>query len=119
MTLPRTALVLALLAALAGGAHAQSAAGIPLPRGTRAADPARPELLFVSGGGFRDTVDHVRKQLRRRGIDHEAVPVYRRRGTAVARFLARSTSSPFRAIHVFHTGARTFIYFVPPAAARP
>ena len=113
MTLPRTALALALVAALVTSALAQSAGGIALPRGTRAADPASAEPLFVSGRGFRDTVEHVRKQLQRRGIDHEAVPVYRRRGVSVARFIARAPSAPFAAIHVFHTGARTYLFVVP------
>ncbi|HUS66275.1 MAG TPA: hypothetical protein VMZ28_17095 [Kofleriaceae bacterium] len=114
MTLPRTALALVLVAILTTGAWAQSAGGIPLPRGTRAADPASSEPLFVSGRGFRDTVEHVRKQLQRRGIDHEAVPIYRRRGISIARFIARSPSAPFLAIHVFHAGARTLIFVVPP-----
>ena len=113
MTLPRTPLALVLVAALASGALAQSAGGIALPRGTRAADPSSPEPLFVSGRGFRDTVDHVRKQLQRRGIDHDAVPVYRRRGISVARFIARAPTAPFHAIHVFHSGARTYLFVVP------
>lgn len=113
MTLPRTAPALLLVAALATSALAQSAGGIALPRGSRAADPASADPLFVSGRGFRDTVEHVRKQLQRRGIDHDAVPIYRRRGISVARFIARSPTAPFRAIHVFHTGARTFVFVVP------
>ena len=113
MTLPRTGLALVLVAALASGALAQSAGGIALPRGTRAADPASSEPLFVSGRGFRDTVEHVARQLKARGIDHEAVPIYRRRGISVARFIARSPSAPFAAIHVFHSGARTYLFVVP------
>jgi hypothetical protein len=119
VTLPTTALALCLAGFLASAAHAQSAGGIPLPRGSRAADPARAEPLFVSGRGFRDTVDHVRKQLQRRGIDHETLPVYRRRGISVARFVTRTAAAPFRAIHVFHDGARTFIFVVPPVAPHP
>jgi hypothetical protein len=119
VTLPRTALALVLLGVLAGGALAQSAGGIALPRGTRAADPASPEPLFVSGRGFRDTVEHVRTQLRRRGIDHDAIPIYRRRGVSVARFVARSPSAPFLAIHVFNAGARTYLFVVPPRPCPP
>ena len=81
MTLPRTALALALVAILATGAWAQSARGIAHPPPPRAPPPT---------------------------------PIYRRRGVSVARFLARSPSAPFLAIHVFHAGARTLIFVIPP-----
>jgi len=104
---------------LARPAIAETVHGVPLPRGSRVADPARPsDDLFVSGRGFRDTVDHVRRHLARTGITHQAIPVYRRGPVTVARFLARQPGLPWHSIHVFQHTGKTFISIVPaPAAA--
>lgn len=107
---------LAVLAAVgpASPANAGDLHGIPLPRASRLADPAQPQSeLFVSGRSFRDTVDHVRRALRRRGYPHQAVPVYRAHGTTVARFLAQSPNLPWRAIHVWQTAGRTYFTVLP------
>jgi hypothetical protein len=83
--------------------------GVPLPAGTRRAGPD----LYLSGRGFRDTVQHIRRHLQRQAIDHDAVPVYRRPGVTVARFLARRPTT-WSAIHVFTTGGRTYLAVLPP-----
>jgi hypothetical protein len=113
-------LALSLLAA-APAAAAPAVHGVPLPRGTRAADPSRPDdLLLASGRGFRDTVDHVRRHLRRTGVSHQEIPIYRRRGVTIARFLARQPGLPWTAIHVFQQGGKTFIAVIPaPLDPRP
>ncbi|HTE54056.1 MAG TPA: hypothetical protein VK698_24550 [Kofleriaceae bacterium] len=97
--------------------------GVPFPRGSRLADPARPDGPYLSGRGFRDTVEHIRRHLVGHGLRHEAVPVYRRPGVTVARFLSRDPSSPWSAIHVFTAANRTYLLVVPgppgPAAPAP
>jgi len=121
---PAFALALAPLALSAAGAElgpglgvpsaAADVHGVPPPRGSRAADPARPDApALVSGRGFRDSVEHVRRFLRRRGLAHQEVPVYRRGGITVARFLSRHAGTPWLAIHVFQTGGRTYFTVVP------
>lgn len=82
---------------------------VPLPPGSR----SQGEHLFTSGRGFRATVDFYKRFLKRRGLAHEEVPVYRYRGTTVARFLSRQPGTRWAAIHVFHSEARTTIFIVP------
>ena len=91
--------------------------GLPLPRGSRSGDTN----LVESRRGFRKTVDFYKRILRRRGLLHQAIPVYRHRGTVVARFLAEDKASRWRALHVFKTGGRTRIFIVPatPLTDRP
>ena len=94
------------------------ALGLPLPPGTRIdtrTDPAPGErrLLFVSGRGFRATVEHFQRFLARRGLLHEALPVQRYRGTVVARFLSRQPGTAWAALHVYQQDARTWIFIVP------
>lgn len=104
------ALVLSLGVLLAAAdAAAATVHGVPLPPGSRSVDVD----LFASGRGFRKTVAHVERFLRRRGLRHRAVPVYRYRGVVVARFLSRHESSKWQAIHVFRAAGRTRIAIVP------
>lgn len=103
---------LLLAAGAASPARAGGAArvhGVPLPRGSHRLD----KDLYESGRGFRKTVTHFERFLRRRGLRHKAVPVYRRRGVAVARFLSRQPDSKWQAIHVFRTRGRTRVAIVP------
>jgi hypothetical protein len=110
----------ALIALVARPAIAETVHGVPLPRGSRAADPSHPAGdIFTSGRGFRDTVDHVRRHLTKAGIPHQEIPVYRRGPVTVARFLARQPGLPWLAIHVFQQTGRTFIAIVPAPAAPP
>jgi hypothetical protein len=122
----RLAVVALALAWLAGPAVDLSTAyagpgealGLPLPPGTRIdtrtlPEPGEPRLLFVSGRGFRATVEHFQRFLARRGLLHEAVPVQRYRGTVVARFLSRQPGTTWAALHVYQQGARTWIFIVP------
>jgi len=118
------ALVVATIAAIAAAAPATAAAetvhGVPLPRGSRVFDPARPSGdLFVSGRGFRDTVEHVRRHLKKTGIPHQAIPVYRRGPVTVARFIARQPGLPWLAIHVFQQSGKTLIAVVPAPRSPP
>lgn len=122
----RLAVLVAALSLLAAAppaaprARAETVHGVPLPRGSRAADPARPaDDLFTSGRGFRDTVEHVRRHLRKAGIRHQEIPVYRRGPVTVARFLARQPGLPWLAVHVFQLTGKTFIAVVPTPPATP
>ena len=104
---------------VAGLAEPASAAihGVALPGGSRRID----SNLYRSSLGFRKTVRFYKRFLRRR--DHDEVPVYRYRGTTVARFLSRDSQSRWLAIHVFKYREHTQIYVIPrkrsqrPAAA--
>lgn len=82
---------------------------LPLPPGSRRHDAN----LFASGRGFRATADFYQRFLDRRGIAHQAIPIYRYRGTTVARFLSQQPGTRWAAIHVFHEEARTMIFIVP------
>lgn len=110
------------LAALPGlpRAHAEpgEVLGLPLPPGSRIDARSRPgpgehQRLFVSGRGFRATVEHFQRFLARRGLLHEAIPVQRYRGTVVARFLSRQPGTAWSALHVYQHDARTWMFIVP------
>ena len=126
---PAFAVALALVSALALAllldrpAIAETVHGVPLPRGSRVADPSHADGdLFASGRGFRDTVEHVRRHLKKTGIPHQEIPIYRRGPVTIARFLSRQPGLPWLAIHVFQQTGRTFIAIIPapaPAAAKP
>jgi hypothetical protein len=135
MRVPRPLLPALILIMVMGGlaalpalprAHAAPAdvLGVPLPPGTRidparapgaASDPASGERrhLFVSGRGFRATVEFYQRFLARRGLQHQAIPVYRYRGTEIARFLSRQPGTAWSAVHVYRDDARTWIFIVP------
>jgi hypothetical protein len=127
-SLPRASVLLALAwMSLVGparlhvpAAHAAPAEvlGLPLPPATRIdtrMNPAPGERgqRFVSGRGFRATVEHYQRVLARRGLLHEAIPVYRYRGVVVARFLSRQAGTPWSAVHVYQQDARTWIFILP------
>jgi hypothetical protein len=108
------------LAAAPPRAVAETVHGVPLPRGSRVFDPAHPsDDLFTSGRGFRDTVEHVRRHLKKSGIPHQEIPIYRRGTVTVARFIARQAGLPWLAIHVFQQTGKTLIAIVPAAPAAP
>ena len=91
----------------------RAAAGVPLPRGSRPLESSGPELLFSSARGFHDTVLSIRRWLRKQGLPARELPVYRRHGVAVARFLAPAGQGHWRAIHVFERSGRTYLAVVP------
>jgi len=81
---------------------------LPLPPGSRSLEPDR----FESSRSFRKTVEFYQRELRRRGLPHEAVPIYRYRGTVVARFLSQDPGSKWRALHIYRSEGRTRIFIV-------
>lgn len=100
---------LALLVSAPAAAKRKDVHGLPLPRGSRSLE----NNLFESSRGFRKTVDYYKRLLKRRGLLHEAVPVYGYRGTVVARFIAREKGSRWKALHVYKSRGRTRIFIVP------
>ncbi|MCB9563133.1 MAG: hypothetical protein H6708_22265 [Kofleriaceae bacterium] len=105
----------ALVVALAGPARAD-VHGVPLPRGTRVdADTGR----RVSGKGYRDTVDFVRKWLSRNGLAHRQLGPYRVRGVDVTRFVSEDPSTPWLAIHVWRQDGKTWIAVIERPASPP
>jgi hypothetical protein len=101
------------LGARARGVGAAAAAADPVtpPRGSTPDEHG----AWRSSRSFRDTVEHVTKQLRRQGIDADVVGPYRRRDTLVVRWVVPS-GRPFRAVHVWQRGGRTWFAVVPPEA---
>jgi hypothetical protein len=97
-------LVIALAASAAADEH-----GVPLPARSRHIKDG----LYESSLGFRKTVDFYDRWLRRQGISHAAIPVYRYRGVTVARFLSRQPTARWHAIHVFQQRGRTRVAVVP------
>ena len=108
---PRATIVLAVLA-LAWSAHADPPP-VRVPPGTRA--DAQGQL--VSGRGLRDTSDFLAAEFARRGIDAQQIGPYAVRGVELTRFVSRTPSTPWLAIHVLRTGGKTLIFFVPRAKA--
>jgi hypothetical protein len=105
------AAIFCLLAVLAlpATAAARDLHGVPLPSGTR----ALPGGDQSSGLNFRKTVDFYRRFLKRAGTAHEEARPYRHRSVVVARFISKSPTTPWAAIHVFQTRGQTRIYVVP------
>ncbi len=89
--------------------------GLPLPPRTR----SRGRDLFTSGRGFRATVDFYTRHLSRRGLRHQAIPIYRYRSVTVARFLSQSPGTEWSALHVFQQDSRTSIFILPRPAPAP
>ena len=83
--------------------------GIPLPPRSRPSG----EGLFVSSRGFRATNEFYWRFLRRTGVPHKVVPIYRYRGIEVARILSSDPNLGWLAIHIFRHGGRTMIAIVP------
>jgi hypothetical protein len=97
-----------LAAALIAAAPAAADPDIKLPPGTRASDDH-----FVAGRGLRDSTDFIARELAKRGIDVEQVGPYRVRGHELTRFISKTTSTPWLAIHILRAGGKTLIFFVP------
>ena len=109
MRWPAAVVVALALALAAGPAHAEP--DVRLPPGTRTDAAGQ----LVSGRGLRDTTDFLAAELARRGIAADQVGPYRVRGVELTRFLSRTPSTTWLAIHVLRTGGKTLIFFV----ARP
>lgn len=103
------ALALALAAPAAAGQHRADELGLDVPRGSKVIG----DQLWSSALGFRKTVQFYERLLKRKGLEHEAVPIYGYRGVVVARFLATAADSSWRAIHVFQRRGVTRVYLVP------
>ena len=97
------------LLALAAPLRAQAEPPVRVPPGTRG--DAQGQL--ISGRGLRDTSDFLAAELARRGIDAEQIGPYAVRGVELTRFVSRTPSTPWLAIHVLRTGGKTLIFFVP------
>ena len=107
-TLRAVAVVLALLV---GPPLLRAEPPVRLPPGTRT--DAQGQLL--SGRGLRETSDFLAAELARRGIDAQRIGPYTVRGVELTRFVSRTPSTPWLAIHVLRTGGKTLIFFVPRA----
>ncbi|WP_428263706.1 hypothetical protein [Haliangium sp.] len=90
-------------------ARAHHVHGLPLPPRSRSQGSNR----FGSGRGFRATVDFYTRFFKRQGLRHRAIPIYRYRGTVVARFLSEQPNSEWLALHVFQRAGKTSIVIVP------
>lgn len=90
---------------------------IPIPRGSRKVAPD----LYASSLPFRKAVRYYRKIIKAKGWLHVAVPVYRYRGTVVARFISSQVGTKWSAIQVFKHRGRTHIAVIPaePLTPRP
>ncbi len=100
------------------GAAARATAddhGVPLPRGSRAADGRH-----VSGLGFRATIDHYARLWRKNGIAVTATGPYRVRAVDVMRFVRTDRAGDWLAVHVWRAGGVTWITVIPrPATPAP
>lgn len=103
------ALALSLPAPVAAGSDRADRLGLEVPRGSKVIG----DQLWSSALGFRKTVGFYERLLKRKGLAHEAVPIYRYRGVTVARFISTASGGRWSAIHVFHLRGATRIYLVP------
>ena len=86
-----------------------AAADLPkLPPGTRAEGDHQ-----VSGRGLRDTTDFLAKELDAKGIVADKFGPYSVHGVELSRFVSRSSSTTWLAIHVIRQAGKTLIFFVP------
>lgn len=99
--------LLALVLVFAPASARADVDGVPVPRGSRA-DGAR----HISGKGYRDTVDHMKKWLSKQGTAHRQIGPYRARGVDVTRFISDDPATPWLAIHVFRQAGKTWISVV-------
>jgi hypothetical protein len=102
---------LIVVAALYATAAARAEPDVGLPPGTR--KDAQGQL--VSSRGLRDTSDFLAAELRRRGIDVHQIGPYGVRGVELTRFISRTPSTAWLAIHVLRISGKTLIFFVPRA----
>ena len=98
-------------------ANAQADPDVRLPPGTHA--DAQGQL--ISGRGLRDTSDFLAKELARRGIAAQQIGPYGVRGLELTRFISRTPSTPWLAIHVLRTSGKVLIFFAtrPKSATTP
>ena len=101
--------------ALASPSEAGSRHGVPLPAHSRIADDG----TITSSQGFWRTRRFYKRYLTRKRIAHKAIPVYRVRGTLVARYLSRDPQTPWLAIQIYKSSGRTQIYVVARSAPKP
>jgi hypothetical protein len=107
---PRRALAcLVVTLCTAGISHAEP--DVRLPPGTRS--DAQGQL--VAGRGIRETTDFLARELSRRGIVVDQIGPYGARGAIVTRFVSRTPSTPWLALHVLRVAGKTVIFFVPRA----
>ncbi|MEZ4367007.1 MAG: hypothetical protein R2939_12070 [Kofleriaceae bacterium] len=104
---------LAVVLGLAGATAVADTFELTLPRGSKLIEGDR----YASGRGFRDTYDHVARQLARRKVEHQAVAPVRIRGVELGRFLSRDPATPWQAIQVYRRDDRTVIAFIRRASA--
>ena len=86
----------------------RSASSIGTLKGSRADGDRQ-----ISGKGYRDTVDHMKKWLSKQGKAHRQVGPYRARGVDVTRFVSEDTATGWLAIHVVRQAGKTWIFVVP------
>ena len=91
-----------------GAATATADTPVKLPPGTRAEGDHQ-----VSGRGLRDTTDFVAKELDAKGIAVDKLGPYSVHGVELSRFVSRSPSTSWLAIHVIRQAGKTLIFFVP------
>jgi hypothetical protein len=91
------------------GSIAAGEPDVKLPPGTHADKDGQ----LISGRGLRDTTDFIAKELARRGIQVDQVGPARVRGVELTRFVSRTASTPWLAIHVLRRDGKTVIFFVP------
>ncbi len=89
-------------------AVAAADAPLKLPPGTRAEGDHQ-----VSGRGLRDTTDFLSKELDQKGIAVDRFGPYAVRGVELARFVSRTPSTSWLAVHVVRMAGKTLIFFVP------
>jgi len=93
---------------LAGTGLAAADVPVKLPPGTRAEGDHQ-----VSGRGLRDTTDFLAKELDAKGIAADKFGPYSVHGVELSRFVSRSPSTSWLAIHVIRQAGKTLIFFVP------
>ena len=82
---------------------------VRMPPGTRTDASGQ----LVSGRGLREATDFIAKELERRGISIDQIGPYRERGVELTRFVSRTPSTPWLAIHILRKDGKTLIFFVP------
>ena len=110
-------MALAFLLVLGSAEISSAEPDVRLPPGTRS--DAHGQL--VSSRGIRETTDFFARELARLGVTVDQIGPYGARNAVVTRFVSRTPSTPWLALHVLRIGGKTMIFFVPRAksAATP
>lgn len=82
--------------------------GLPVPPQAKPAG----EHVYVTPLTFRNTVSFYKNRLRKKGIRYQEVPVYRFRGTTIARLISQSPETAWLAVHVFRSKGRTYLALI-------